>query len=222
MENFIRYSIFVHVLAGCVALITGLVSILLRNNVKRHKKAGIFYFYAMTVVFVTAAYVSFFKQNIFLFCVSFFTYYSCLTAFRSLKLKRLHLDQRPAIFDWCIEVFFGLMHIGFVAFAALLLIKGHTDIGIVSLVFGLFGLRGNQVNIQRLRGITKHKNYWLLAHIGGMLGSYIGAITAFFVNNNARWIHLPEIVAWLGPTALITPLIIFELRKYKKEGAPKT
>jgi hypothetical protein len=49
-----------------------------------------------------------------------------------------------------------------------------------------------------------------------MLGSYIGAFTAFFVNNNARWIHLPEIIAWLGPTAFITPLIIFELRKYKK------
>jgi hypothetical protein len=69
-----------------------------------------------------------------------------------------------------------------------------------------------------LRGKSKHKNYWLLAHIGGMLGSYIGAFTAFFVNNNARWIHLPEIIAWLGPTVFITPLIIFELRKYKKAG----
>lgn len=218
MENFIRYSIFVHVLAGCIALITGLVSILLRNNVKRHKKAGIIYFYAMTVVFVTAAYVSVYKQNIFLLCVAFFTYYACLTAYRALKLKRLHLDQKPGIIDWSIEVFFGLMHVSFLAFALLLLKKGHTEVGIVSLVFGVFGLRGNYITIHRLCGKSKHKNYWLLAHIGGMLGSYIGAITAFFVNNNARWIHLPEIVAWLGPTALITPLIIFELRKYKSKG----
>ncbi len=50
-----------------------------------------------------------------------------------------------------------------------------------------------------------------------MLGSYIGAITAFVVNNS-RIIPAPPIVLWLGPAALIVPLIIFEVRKHKKKA----
>jgi hypothetical protein len=52
-----------------------------------------------------------------------------------------------------------------------------------------------------------------MQHLGGMLGSYIGAFTAFLVINNSRWIHAPEIVAWLGPTIVLVPLIIYELNK---------
>ena len=45
-----------------------------------------------------------------------------------------------------------------------------------------------------------------------MMGSYIAAMTAFIVVNNTI---LPEIVAWLLPTVIVTPLIIKWSRKYK-------
>ena len=218
METFIRISLIVHVAAGCLALLSGLAAILLRNNVKRHRPAGRIYFWAMTVVFVTAVYVSVAHGNLFLFCVAFFTYYACLTAYRSLKLKKLHAGQRPHWFDWTTEVLFGLMHIAFVSYGLILLVRGVTDFGIICLLFGALGLRGNHVNTKRLRGIVEHSNYWLLSHIGGMLGSYIGAITAFLVNNNNRWLHMPQLVAWLGPTFLLVPLIAYELNKYKKKA----
>jgi len=226
METFIRISLIVHVTAGCLALLTGLGAILLRNNVKKHRPLGKIYFWCMTVVFVTAVYISSYKGNIFLFCVAFFTYYSCITAFRSLKLKKLHIEQKPHWVDWAIEGLFGITHLGFVGFGILLLIGKSTTMegaelrqfGIICLVFGLLGLNANRQSIKRLRGNVEHSNYWLLAHIGGMLGSYIGAVTAFMVNNNNRFIHLPQIVAWLGPAVLLVPLIIYEVNKFKKKA----
>jgi hypothetical protein len=218
MELFITISLIIHVSAGMIALLSGAGAIFLRNKVKIHKKFGIVYFYCMTVVFITAVYISVYKENVFLFCVAFFTYYSCLTAYRALKLKRLHIDQKPTKLDWIIEGFFGFMHVSFVLFAIFIFIKGNVTFGIISLVFGLLGLRGNQNNIKRLRGVLEYKNYWLLAHIGGMCGSYIGAFTAFFVNNNNRFIHLPQIVAWLGPAVFIVPLIIYEVSKHQKKA----
>jgi hypothetical protein len=50
-----------------------------------------------------------------------------------------------------------------------------------------------------------------------MCGSYIGAITAFVVNQSEH-IPLPEIALWLGPTAIITPIIIMELKKVKSNA----
>jgi len=218
METFIRISLIIHITAGCAALLTGLGAILLRNNVKRHRPFGKIYFWCMTVVFITAVYISAYHKGLFLFCVAFFTYYSCITAFRSLKLKKLHAGQKPHWVDWFIEGLFGFTHIGFVVLGIYLIASHRTEFGIISLVFGTLGLRGNQLNIRRLRGNVEHSNYWLLAHIGGMLGSYIGAVTAFMVNNNNRFIHLPQIVAWLGPAVLLVPLIIYEVNRFKKKA----
>ncbi|MES2516350.1 MAG: hypothetical protein V4580_19505 [Bacteroidota bacterium] len=61
--------------------------------------------------------------------------------------------------------------------------------------------------------------YWLKKHIGNMCGSYIGAITAFTVNQSS---HIPvsPIILWLAPTVIITPIIICELKKIKTKPLP--
>lgn len=216
MQNLSQLIKIIHISAGALALISGLFAIVFRHRVKIHKPIGRIYFWSMTVIFTSAIYLAFVKLNVFLFCVAFFTYYACLTAYRALRLKRLHLDQQPDKFDWIIEVFFGTMHLAFVIFASYQLFKGQLSLGIVSLVFGVFGLQGNYSTIQRLRKRLAFKNYWLLAHISGMLGSYIGAITAFTVNNYER-IPLPPIVLWLGPTVLIVPFIVYETKQQAKK-----
>lgn len=217
MQTLFFVILVIHIIAGTSALLSGLGAIVFRSKVKIHKPFGKVYFWSMTVIFFSALYMSIVHQNIFLFCVSFFTYHSCLVAFRALKLKKLHIDQKPTNFDWAIEVFFTLVHIGFVIFACILLKNDRTSFGIISLVFGILGLRSNYDTIKRLRKKLVHKNYWLLAHIGGMLGSYIGAITAFVVNNS-RVIPLPNLVLWLGPACLIVPLLIIEIKKHEKKA----
>lgn len=210
-----KLLLIIHIAAGSIALVSGLGAIVSRNKTKIHRPFGKIYFWAMTVVFLSALYLSVKTSNFFLFCVTFFTYYLCLTAYRSLSLKKLHDGQKPKWFDWLIEVFFGLIHLSFVIFACILLIKGKYTPGIISIVFGLIGLGNNYSNIKRLNKKIVYKNYWLLAHIGGMLGSYIGAFTAFLVNNG-KWINVPGIVLWLGPTVFFVPLIFYEIRKHQK------
>ena len=215
MQQFIKYSVIIHVIAGCIALLSGLGAILLRNNVKKHRPFGKIYFWCMTIIFVTSLYVSFYKEIWFLLFVSVFSYYACITGVRALSLKKLHIDQKPKAIDWVIEVINIFFNVGFIVFG-IMIFKTHSDFSIVCFVFAGLGLSGSYKSINRFRGKIIHKNYWLITHISGMLGSYIGAFTAFLVNNNGRWIHGPEIIAWLGPTIVFVPFIIIETRKYKK------
>lgn len=59
---------------------------------------------------------------------------------------------------------------------------------------------------------------WTGRHIGGMLGSYIGIVTATLVVNVPRvpliaeW---PVLVFWLLPTVIGTPLIVLAGRRYR-------
>lgn len=217
MEVFYITIKVIHIVAGSLALLCGVFAILFRNKIKWHRPFGLIYFYCMTIIFASSTFMSIYRSNIFLLCVGFFTYYSAITAYRSLKLKKLHLDQKPEKIDWVIEIVFGVTHVAFVTYAIVLLVKGHQAAGIISLVFGLIGLRGNQTTIKRLNKKLEYKNYWLLAHIGGMLGSYIGALTAFLVNNG-RLVPLPNVMLWLGPTIIFVPLIFFEIARHKRKS----
>ncbi|PEY38384.1 DUF2306 domain-containing protein [Bacillus cereus] len=60
---------------------------------------------------------------------------------------------------------------------------------------------------------------WIHHHIRGMLGSYIGAVTALLVNigNSIPILNLlPTLSFWFLPTLIGTPLTIFVVKKYKK------
>ena len=131
METFINVSLIIHIAAGCTALLAGLLAIIFRNKVHKHRPFGKIYFWCMTVIFITAIYISVYRGNIFLFCVAFFTYYSCITAYRSLKLKHIHQGQKGKTIDWIIEGVFGFTHIGFICFGIYLLNQGNKEFGII-------------------------------------------------------------------------------------------
>jgi vacuolar-type H+-ATPase subunit I/STV1 len=60
---------------------------------------------------------------------------------------------------------------------------------------------------------------WLSSHIGGMLGSYIGIVTAtLVVNANSIPIinNLPILLVWFLPTIIGTPIIFKVGRKYNR------
>lgn len=88
---------------------------------------------------------------------------------------------------------------------------------IIPFVFGSFGLWGVSRNVKRLLHKPKQTMVWLKVHIGNMLGSYIGAITAFVVNQMEH-IPLPPIVMWLGPSVILVPIIVIELKKVKTQA----
>lgn len=216
MQTFIRIMLTIHIIAATGALISGALAIILKSNTPRHRPFGKVYFWCMTAVFVTATFISVVKHLQFLFLIGIFTYYATVIAYRALKLKNLHKGQKPRLMDWVIEGIAGLTFVGMLIFAGILYYQSKSESAIIPFVFGAIGVWGVYRNVSRfLKGQTETL-YWLKKHIGNMCGSYIGAITAFTVNQSD---HIPinPIILWLGPTFIIMPIIILELKKVKSQ-----
>lgn len=84
-------------------------------------------------------------------------------------------------------------------------------IGLISYVLALLGYLSAKIR-------WKH---WLGSHIGGMLGSYIGIVTATIVVNVPKipiLNELPPLLFWLLPTIIGTPLIFKVGNKYKPKS----
>jgi len=50
-------------------------------------------------------------------------------------------------------------------------------------VFGLIGLCNVRNDFKNHAGRSKNKKYWMLVHIGRMMGGYTASLTAFIVVN---------------------------------------
>lgn len=108
-----------------------------------------------------------------------------------------------------------MLSLGGIAFIAIGSLRGQT----LHLVFGILGLL---LGVSMLRYVfRKHlpKGAYLLEHIGSMIGSGIGAYTAFLAFGGR---HLLEgiggfqIVFWIAPGVLGTMFSYYLTRKYKK------
>lgn len=216
MGSFLKILLIVHISAGAMSLLFGAIAFAFRKNTPKHKPFGRIYFWCMTVVFVTAIILSVAKGLLFLFLIAVFSYYSTIVAYRSLSLKNLHKDQKPLKLDWAIEIVAGLIFIGMVVFGLMILLKKQSFGGIIPLLAGVFGLRSVWVNINLFLKKPTMSLYWLKKHVGHMMGSYIGALTAFLVNQTDV-IPLNPTLVWLLPSIIITPVLIMEMKKVKSK-----
>ncbi len=216
MENFIKILTFTHIFAGCSALITGALAIIYKSQTPKHRIVGKVYFWSMTHIFLSGMYLSIYRNSLFFIFISFFVYHQVITAYRALKLKDLHKGQQPSRIDWAIEIIVGIANVCFLIFGGYWYMKGMGAFALVPAVFGILGIRSVYQNVQRF--ITKpiDPTHWLQIHIGNMIGSYIGAVTAFLVNQGSH-IPIPQVILWLAPTAILTPMIAIEIRKIKSK-----
>ena len=54
----------------------------------------------------------------------------------------------------------------------------------------------------------------ILRHLTRILASFIAVVTAVLVVNGFAKLAIPDLVNWLAPSVLITPLIIYMARSY--------
>jgi hypothetical protein len=182
----------------------------------------------MAGVAVTALILSFALPIYFLAMVSVFSFYACFAAYRILYLKDLYKGARPLAIDWLAAIVTVLSSLllflmGFLRPALMgvgvVQIAGHT-VSIVSIVFGLIGVRLGLASIFRFSKQPTEKMFWWFHHMQGMIASYIAAMTAFSAVNlgpffgNAWWV-------WLWPTIVGVPAISIWTAYYKKKFTPK-
>jgi hypothetical protein len=107
------------------------------------------------------------------------------------------------------------------AFFDIYLIQGISSLSIVLLVFGVGTLFFSAEDLIALYRKNSRSHFlWMYIHIGRMLGAYIATLTAFLVVNSEFFPSL--LIAWLGPSAIGTPLIIYWIRRYKRKLEPQS
>jgi uncharacterized membrane protein len=196
-----------HVAAGFIALISGIGAMWLKHNTPVHRIFGKVYFRSMTLIFLSALPLSVLHEKWFLLFINFFTFYSVCIAYRSIIIK----TGNRKVLDWIIDGIAGLTNFGLLTYGVFIAISKGLQNAVIPLVFGIAGVYFVANTIYNYHFKTKKKLDWLRTHIGNMMGSYIGAVTAFTVNQAWKW-DVPAVVAWFGPSILIVPLIIREIR----------
>lgn len=80
--------LWVHVLAGMLSLISGLIVFISRKGDKLHVLLGWLYSFSMFVVFVSATYISVLKNNLFLLLIGFFSFYMVHSGIRVNRFRQ--------------------------------------------------------------------------------------------------------------------------------------
>jgi len=218
---YLRVILMIHIACGVTAFVCAPVALATVKGGPAHRRWGKIYFWAMAGVAATAMVLSVMLPIIFLALVAVFSFYAAYTAYRVLYLKKLATGEtKPRWFDWAAG---GVTFVASLALALLGALRPALvqNMGIVSIVFGLLGMRLGYGTLRMYWKPPTEKMFWWYQHMGGMIGSYIAAMTAFSSVNlgqffgNAWWV-------WLWPTMIGVPVIFFWTAKYKKKFAPKT
>ncbi len=212
MEEVLRIFLIVHISAGTIALIAGPLAMLTKKGGRQHRAWGNVYSYGMCIVFVTAVYLSVFKEIPFLLMIAFFSFYLVVSGYRALSYKKLHKGQRVAIGDWIFSVASFLFSLALVGWGIYKILVAGDAFGVVGIALGGLGCRLIYTGIKAFLVRPTDKKYWLYKHVTSMGGAYIATFTAFAVVNVT---FLPGPVTWILPTLVGTFFIVRWKRNYQ-------
>ena len=231
---YLQILLYLHIACGVTAFLCAPVALLTDKGGRKHRQWGKIYFWSMAGVAVTALTLSLALPIFFLALVAVFSFYASFAAYRVLYLKDLPKSDlpkggRPKATDWFAAIVtllssFLLFLMGFlkpyVMHVGVIHVAGHA-VSIVSIVFGILGMRLAQRSLHDFLKPPQEKMFWWFTHMQGMIASYIAAMTAFSAVNLGHWFG-PAWWVWLWPTFLGVPAISIWTRYYKKKFAPKT
>ena len=95
------------------------------------------------------------------------------------------------------------------------------NLGIPAIVFGCVGMWIAGSAIWEFTHRPKEKMFWWYAHLGGMIGSYIAAWTAFSVVTIGPLLHGAWWI-WIVPTGIGVPAIAITTAYYRRKFTPKS
>jgi hypothetical protein len=208
MKTIFDILLIIHITAGSLALLSAFAAMACAKGGQGHKLAGKFFIISMTIVFATAIPLSLLIKSLFLFLIALFSYYLAFTGWRYAK-NRTGVTAR---IDWIASSIMLLIAITMAIHGIQQYIQ-QNSLGIVLIVFGIAGSRTALIDIYGYKNKTAIGKTRIAKHLRGMLGATIAALTAFTVTNT----HLePQLLLWLGPTIVFTPVIIWWDRKVMK------
>lgn len=215
-----RAFLGVHIAAGATSFLMAPVALATAKGGKQHKRWGKVYLWAMGVVAGTALPMALYRPVLFLALVAVFSFYAAWSGYRVLRLKELARGGSAKPIDWIAG---GVTFCSSAALALLGAFRPHAvqGMGVVSVVFGLIGMRLAFVQLMSFVRKPKEKMFWWYTHLGNFIGSYIAAWTAFSAVTLTRFFGSAWYV-WLWPTIVGVPAIVLTVGYYQRKFAPKT
>jgi hypothetical protein len=221
MKTFLTLTLYVHIAAGFIALVTGLIPMFAKKGGKAHILWGKVYFWAMFVVALTAL-LRFQMQMrlIFLAAIAIFSFYNTFTGVRLIQRKE---SSKPSWLDYFASILAMMCALSMFYFAFLGYQKGDRFLSILFIVFGMavFTMSFEDLRVFMGNKVIDDKGkpvqikYWFQNHISRMGGSYIATVTAFLVVNNPPYIS--GLVVWIAPGVIGGTIISFVRRSYHKK-----
>lgn len=210
----IQTILFLHILAGVAALAAAGVAVGSAKGGRLHRRSGNIYTLAMLFVGLSALVLAVAHPNPFLFAVGVFSLYLVFTGWRAAMVR----DGRPRGLDHAGGAVMALAELVMLGWGAQGVLAGSGAQPVILLAFGSIGLTMALADWRDwARGPVTGKAR-IARHLGRMLGGTIATITAAGVVNLG---FLPDLVVWLGPTVLITPVIFWWTARVTR-GAVRT
>ena len=164
----------------------------------------------MAGVFVTSLYMSLAKNNWFLLCIGFFSFYLTCSGYIILKAKSEKQAAKVHLLHSIICVGGFLAGVAMIGIAIMLFSLG-SMFGTVPAVFGLISITLSFRDYRVMNGKVDLKQVWLRSHAFRMAAAFAATLTAFVVVNiqiEQQWI------LWLLPAFIVLPITKRILLKY--------
>ncbi len=207
--------LYLHAFAGTLALVIAPLAMLASKGSDAHRRWGKVFFYAMSVVVVTAIIAGIVRPNILMALVALFSFHMLASGYRALFLKKLHEGQRMQRWDFILQGSAAVINGALFLWGLINLTMGRRDsASIIFFVYGSVGLFMVWRNLHQFYKRSVDKREWLYMHMTGFLGGYIATVSAFSAVN----LHMiqPTWLQWLWPTIIGSPLIAYWISYYRK------
>lgn len=198
----IETALLLHIVAGFAALGAAGLALGSRKGATWHRRAGRVYVLAMLAVSLTAFVLVAARPSIFLLVIAVFSFFLVFTGWRAGALR----DGRPRLADHLAGAAMALTGAGMLGLGALGLAGGGGAQPVILLVFGSIGLTLALADWRDWHAGPVTGTARIARHLTRMLAGATATLTAAVVVNLS---FLPDLVIWLLPTALITPLIFW-------------
>lgn len=201
-----RVFILVHSCLGPIALILGTLALIVPKGTQWHSRAGRGFMISMLLALVFSTPVALNSANWLLVGVTLLVIYHSFVAWRLARCKPPscgfgRLDKK-------IHSIFGVAFAGFALFGISEIYHGQA-LGLAAIVFACISLSSTLKFGKFFHQTIFEDGDWVRLHVRGVAASMIAATTAFATVTGPRLgLPVPELVLWLGPTLLFTPIFI--------------
>jgi uncharacterized membrane protein YuzA (DUF378 family) len=219
MENLFKIALVLHIAAGSLAVLVGLIPLVTSKGEKLHRSFGGWFRRTMYLVIGTAALMTMIAMKPYFAALTAAAAIGCFSGLRVLKRKRPDLDiaQRAQPLDWVFTV--GVLLIS--AYLALAASAG--EVGNNATVFyALIGAAAfySAYDLLRFTFPTAWPFFprlWFYEHLVKMLGSY-SAVVAAFSGSVLYFLPIPEPWKQLWSAILFHNLMIAFILWYAIKG----